>query len=409
MAACRWLQRDGARCCSAVSGDGARGSRHHVELRRFPPHVGKCFCAVQVAESGHRSPRGSVRSPSLEVPKPTWAWCWAPALGGPAGAGWHWVTPEGLCPPQTLCNHLPLTQGHRARYGAGTYLPPTASNVLWPRLPVPRCDAPRPCPGPVPRAALSLKATTPRPARGPQVYKSRRAPCPACSLRSAMALLWLLSCLALAGSARAAASAWGRGWAGRGGAGLGLGSRDGAAEGPVPRLRPSRRLRRARHRTRHPRLQPHRQRGAGGARLLALAGVPAGLSPSCGSGRGQAPEGTRTLTACPQPRAQPQLCSPFSSPDPYGIPLLRRLPDQRVLGGHGCPLRIQVRSDALRHHQPQPHAREQPRDRHSLRMCGAAPKGPSSPRLPPQLPPWHPRSPRGCRALGPGAGCHGAP
>lgn len=71
--------------------------------------------------------------------------------------------------------------------------------------------------GAVLRAALSLKATTPRLLRGPRVYKSRRALCRAYSLRSAMALLWLLSCLALAGSARAAfsvASAWGRGWAG---------------------------------------------------------------------------------------------------------------------------------------------------------------------------------------------------
>ncbi|KAI6077486.1 Chymotrypsin-like protease CTRL-1 [Aix galericulata] len=77
------------------------------------------------------------------------------------------------------------------------------------------------------------------------------------------------------------------------------------------------------------------------------------------------------LTACPQPRAQPQLCSPFSSPDPYGIPLLRRLPDQPVLGGHGCPLRIQVRSDALQHHQPQPPAPLAPPQSPGLQSPGA--------------------------------------
>ena len=65
--------------------------------------------------------------------------------------------------------------------------------------------------------------------------------------------------------------------AGHGAGGVrGLGCEDEVAE--VPRLSPSRRLRCARHHARHPWLQPHRERGAGGARVLALAGVPAGTS-----------------------------------------------------------------------------------------------------------------------------------
>ena len=66
--------------------------------------------------------------------------------------------------------------------------------------------------------------------------------------------------------------------AGHGAGGVrGLGCEDEVAE--VPRLSPSRRLRCARHHARHPWLQPHRERGAGGARVLALAGVPAGERP----------------------------------------------------------------------------------------------------------------------------------
>lgn len=58
----------------------------------------------------------------------------------------------------------------------------------------------------------------------------------------------------------------------------------------VPRLLVPHRLRCARHCTQHPWLQPHRQRGVGGARVLAMAGVPPGECPQ-GAGcwvRGQA-------------------------------------------------------------------------------------------------------------------------
>lgn len=171
------------------------------------------------------------------------------------------------------------------------------------------------------------------------------------------------------------------------------------------------------------------QRAECGVWLLALAGVPAGVSPSCShrAGRwardvGGHPRGRPHPLPVPSlrhsRRAQPQLFSPFSSPDPNRIPLLRRLPDQQLLGGHGCPLRIQVRSDAL-WHPPAPapcrgtpaEGRAQPQDAPGItgQPQNPAPKGPSSPRLPPQLAPWHHCKPRGCGALGPGAGCHRAP
>lgn len=108
-----------------------------------------------------------------------------------------------------------------------------------------------------------------------------------------MALLWLLSCLALAGSARATLSvesAWGRGarWGGRGAWGEVVavvgGHGAGVVGAPIPLLPVPRRLWRARHHTRHPRLQPHRQRRASGARVLAMAGLPPGECPGCWGG-----------------------------------------------------------------------------------------------------------------------------
>lgn len=103
------------------------------------------------------------------------------------------------------------------------------------------------------------------------------------SSRVAMALLWLLSCLALVGSARATLSlesAWGCGawWGGRWARGVAMGRVHGAgaARPPVPQLPVPRRLWRARHHAHHQWLQPHCQRRAGGARVLAMAGLPPG-------------------------------------------------------------------------------------------------------------------------------------
>lgn len=106
---------------------------------------------------------------------------------------------------------------------------------------------------------------------------------------------------------------------------------------------------------------------------MALAGVPAGMAQSrslasgsdsalstavarhgklgTGVGNRAGTKGTRdTLCLYPasvwaQP-AQPQLFLPLSSSDPLWIPLLWWLLNQRELGRHGRPLRIQVRSDA---------------------------------------------------------------
>ena len=91
---------------------------------------------LPMAERRHRSPRGAAGSPSSEVSKPTWAWCWAPALGGPAGAGWHRVTPGGPCPPQPLVHQpclLCLAQRKRQQLQEAA-----ASSLLLP----PSCQQP---------------------------------------------------------------------------------------------------------------------------------------------------------------------------------------------------------------------------------------------------------------------------
>lgn len=56
----------------------------------------------------------------------------------------------------------------------------------------------------------------------------------------------------------------------------------GVARAPVPRLPVPHRLWRACHHTHHQWLQPHRQRGASGAGVLAVAGLPPGERPQRG-------------------------------------------------------------------------------------------------------------------------------
>lgn len=94
-----------------------------------------------------------------------------------------------------------------------------------------RCHAPQPCPGGIAGATLSPKAAVARPAaarRCPGLHIRAAGWQAGLSSRVAMALLWLLSCLALAGFARAALpeSVWGRG-ARRGGLGARAGGNGG--------------------------------------------------------------------------------------------------------------------------------------------------------------------------------------
>lgn len=47
-----------------------------------------------------------VESPSLEAPRATWTWCWAPALGGPKGAELEQRDPEVPASPSPSENIL---------------------------------------------------------------------------------------------------------------------------------------------------------------------------------------------------------------------------------------------------------------------------------------------------------------